>query len=294
MRDEGAGGLERRAGRLGDEVDEGLADAERAHGAPVWSPPLTTEHLDELDGQPVFWRSAPGADVLYVHGVPTNSDLWLPLLERTGGLAVDLPGFGRTTKRGDLDFTIDGYGRWLDRFAEHVGLGDFRLVVHDWGGLALAWAARRAEAVERVAIIDAVPLLPGYRWHRVARAWRTPVVGEIAIGLTTRLAMRRVLPPEIAELAWPYFDQGTQRAILRLYRSADPVVLAAAGARLGELRGPALVVWGEEDPYLPARFADAYAAALGGEAEVLKVAGGGHWSWRERGDVLDRVARFVA
>jgi len=139
-----------------------------------------------------------------------------------------------------------------------------------------------------------VPLLPGYRWHRVARAWRTPALGEIAIGLTTRFALRRVLPPAIAELAWPHFDQGTQRAILRLYRSADPDVLAFAGNGLGDLRGPALVVWGEEDPYLPPRFADAYAAALGGEAEVVRLPGAGHWDWRERGDVLDRVARFVA
>jgi pimeloyl-ACP methyl ester carboxylesterase len=281
---------------LADEVDEGVADAEGAHGAEVWSPPVpSTEHRDELDGEPLFWRSAPGGatPVLYVHGVPTSSDLWEPLLERTGGAAPDLPGFGRSTKRGDLDFTIDGYGRWLDRFADHAGLERCALVVHDWGGLALAWAARRAERIERVVIIDAVPLLPGYRWHRVARAWRTPLVGEMAMGLTTRFALRRALPPEIAEIAWPGFDQGTQRAILRLYRSADPDVLAAAGARLGELRAPALVVWGDDDPYLPPHFADAYADALGGEAEVLQLPGAGHWTWRERPEVLDRIAGFL-
>jgi pimeloyl-ACP methyl ester carboxylesterase len=254
---------------------------------------MSTEHRDHLDGEPVFWRSAPGADVLYVHGVPTNSDLWTPLLDRVGGVAPDLPGFGRTTKRGDLDFTIDGYGRWLDRFAQHARLERFSLVVHDWGGLALAWAARNAARVERVVVIDAVPLLPGYRWHPVARAWRTPLVGEVAMGLTTRFALRRALPRDVAELAWPHFDQGTQRAILRLYRGADPAVLQAAGSDLGGLRAPALVVWGEEDPYLPMRFADAYAAALGGPAEVLLVPGGGHWAWRERADVLARIAVFL-
>jgi pimeloyl-ACP methyl ester carboxylesterase len=120
------------------------------------------------------------------------------------------------------------------------------------------------------------------------------VLGEIAVGLTTRFAMRRALGDELAELAWPAFDQGTQRAILRLYRSADPEVLAAAGAGLGALRAPALVVWGEADPYLPARFADAYAAALGGPAEVLRLPGAGHWDWRAREDVLDRIAAFLS
>ena len=252
-----------------------------------------TEHRDTLDGEPVFWRSAPGANVLYVHGVPDSSDLWAPLLDRVGGVAPDLPGFGRTTKRGDLDFTIEGYGRWLDRFTEHAGLDRVSLVVHDWGGLALAWAARQPERIERVVVIDSVPLLRGYRWHRVARAWRTPLLGEVAIGLSTRWAFRRTLPRDLADAEWEHFDQGTQRAILRLYRSADPDVLVAAGARLHELTAPALVVWGDEDPYLPLRFADDYAAALGGPADVLRVAGGGHWSWREREDVLDRIAAFL-
>src|SRR4051794_14720326 len=204
---------------------------------------MPSEHHDTLDGEPVFWRCVPGADVLYVHGVPTNSDLWEPFLERTGGIAVDLPGFGRTTKRGDFDFTIDGYGHWLDRFAEHAGLDRFALVVEDWGALALPWAARRAHDVDRLVLVDAVPLLPGYRWHTIARIWRRRGAGELAMGLTTRYAARRLAPREIADLAWPHFDQGTQRAILRLYRSADPDVLAAAGQNLHQLQAPALIAW---------------------------------------------------
>ena len=252
------------------------------------------EHHDTLDGEPVFWRSTGRDDVLYVHGVPTNSDLWLPFLDPIGGIAPDLPGFGRTTKRGDLDFTIAGYGRWLDRFAEHAGLGRFSLVTHDWDGLALAWAARRPEQIERIVIMDSVPLLPGYRWHRVARAWRTRGLGEVAMGLTTRFGIRRALPRPIADLVWPYFDQGTQRAILRLYRSADPEVLAAAGSDLGRLTAPALILWGDEDPYLPGRFADDYANALGGPAEVEHLAGAGHWLWHDRPDALERVATFLS
>ena len=95
----------------------------------------------------------------------------------------------------------------------------------------------------------------------------------------TKLALREGTSVRGAELdafadsIMEHFDQGTQRAILRLYRSAPPDVLEAAGARLNALTCPALVVWGDRDPYLPARFADAYAAALGGDAEVLHLPG---------------------
>ena len=77
---------------------------------------------------PLFWRSAPvaaGAErptPVYLHGVPTTSDDWLPFLERTGGLAPDLPGFGRSGKPGYLDYTIDEYDRFLERFLDDRGL----------------------------------------------------------------------------------------------------------------------------------------------------------------------------
>jgi pimeloyl-ACP methyl ester carboxylesterase len=89
-----------------------------------------------------------------------------------------------------------------------------------------------------------------------------------------------------------HFDQGTQRAILRLYRSSPPDVLAAAGARLGEIGAPALFVWGTRDPYIPARFAQAYAKALGG-AELMTLDDAGHWPWLDRPEVIDRVVEFV-
>ena len=256
--------------------------------------PEATEHLATLWDQPVFWRSAPGGrpPVLFLHGVPTSSDLWLPFLERAGGLAPDLPGFGRTSKRGDGDYTMGGLARFVEAFLEIVGVDRVRLVVHDWGAAGLLWAQRAPDRVDRLVVIDAVPLLPGYRWHRLARAWRAPGVGELLMGATTRWALRRALPAPLAESAWRHFDYGTQRAILRLYRSSPEDELARAGRELNRVGCPALVVWGERDPYVPVRFADAYAAALG-DAHVERLPGAGHWPWYDHPDVVDRVAAFV-
>jgi pimeloyl-ACP methyl ester carboxylesterase len=262
-------------------------------------------HTADLDGQPVFWRTAPGDEppVLYVHGVPTSSDIWLPFLERTGGIAPDLQGFGRSGKRGDLDYTIAGFDRWLERFLAFVGVDRIRLVVQDWGVVALAFAQRFPERVERVVVIDGVPLLPGYRWHPIARIWRTRGLGELLMGSINRATLRLIgrtarvaTGSELDQLVqWiaPHFDQGTQRAILRFYRSSPPEALARAGERLGELACPALVVWGDLDPFCPARFADQYAAALGG-ADVLHLPDASHWPWLQRPDVVERVAEFLS
>ncbi len=246
----------------------------------------------------MFWRSAPvpdgGPPPLYVHGVPSNSDLWTPFLERTGGIAVDLPGFGRSGKRGDLDYSIPGYTRFLHSFLELVEVDEVRLVMEDWGAAALGWAQEEPERVARLVLIDTVPLLGGHRWHRIARAWRTPFVGELAMGFSIKLVLRRLLPAELVDSVAAHFDQGTQRAMLRLYRWADPERLAEAGAHLGGLRAPALVLWGEDDPYIPVRFAHGYAAVLGGDVELDIRPGHGHWPWTTDPTVIDRVAAFLA
>lgn len=264
------------------------------------------ERRAEIGGIEVFWREAPpadgGAPIVYVHGVPTNSDDWLPFLERTGGLAIDLPGFGRSGKPSDFPYGIEGYAGYLDAWLAEAGVDNYRLVIHDWGAVALALAQHAPERVERLVVINGVPFLPGYRWHPVARAWRTPLVGELAMGFTFRRNLRRGLrgtmpaenpPEEFVDSIWSHFDHGTQRAILKLYRSAPPDVLAAAGEKLNTVKAPALVVWGDPDPYLPTEFAERYADALGGPAETEIIEGGRHWPWVGRQESVDLVASFL-
>jgi pimeloyl-ACP methyl ester carboxylesterase len=251
------------------------------------------ERRGQVAGLEVAWRQAGDAPILYLHGVPTASWDWEPFLAHTGGVAPDLPGFGSSAKPGSFDYSIAGYDRFLEAFCDEAGLERFSLVMHDWGVVGLALAQRLPERIDRLVLTACVPLMPGYRWHRVARAWRTPVVGELTMGFTTRRVFRRGLPPEIAERAYDDFDHGTQRAILKLYRSASPEALARAGEGLGRLRVPALVLWPTRDPYIGAEFGRRYADALGGEVDLEPVEAG-HWPWLERPETIDRIAAFVA
>jgi pimeloyl-ACP methyl ester carboxylesterase len=254
------------------------------------------EHRAEVAGVQTFWRQAGDARILYVHGNPNNSDVWVPFLERTGGAAMDLPGFGRSAKPGHFTYSIAGYGDWLDAFRGHLGWDAYRLFAHDWGVVGLAMAQREPQRVERLVLSDVVPFLPGYRWHRFARIWRTPVLGELFQGTTTKWALKRFLPgmpDDFIDSIWEHYDHGTQRAVLKLYRSAPAESLPEAGRRLGEIVAPALVLWGADDPYLPARFATDYVEALGGPAEAEIVERANHWPWIDRPELVERVAVFL-
>jgi pimeloyl-ACP methyl ester carboxylesterase len=104
------------------------------------------EQTLELEVGPVFVRRAepPGPfapPALFLHTVPTSSDDLLALLERCGGVAPDLPGFGRSSKAGHLDYTPSGQADFIAALLEALELERVSLVAHGWGaagGLAFA------------------------------------------------------------------------------------------------------------------------------------------------------------
>jgi pimeloyl-ACP methyl ester carboxylesterase len=240
-----------------------------------------------------------------VHGVPTSSDDWLAFLARTGGIAPDLIGFGRSGKAGNLDYSVGGISDFLARLLAALDVGLVRLVVHDWGApIGLAFAQRNPDRVERIVVIDGVPMFPSdaVHWHLAARLWERPLIGELAMGAIPKWLLARILrnggthreawTSERVDAIWDQFDQGTQRAILRLTRSATLDELAAAGSGLATLHGPALVIWGAADPWLEPSIGAVYAEVLP-DATLEQVPDAGHWPWMDQPQVVDRVATFL-
>jgi pimeloyl-ACP methyl ester carboxylesterase len=228
-------------------------------------------HTIELAGSPVFYRAAPiqGTPTLYLHGVPASSDDWIAFLERTGGVAPDLPGFGRTGKGGHLDFSLGGQAEFLERLLAHLGLATVNLVAHDWGAaIGEAFVQRDPTRVNTMVLISPFPGL-----QSLARWWRRPLLGEFVMGATTKRRLTRelrkggALSGDRLDAIWEQFDQGTQRAILRLYRSAPEWAGTHGGA--GEEVGGS-------DPWRPP-----------GHKPTSERAG--HWPWLEDPAVIERV-----
>jgi pimeloyl-ACP methyl ester carboxylesterase len=88
---------------------------------------------------------------------------------------------------------------------------------------------------------------------------------------------------------WEQFDQGTQRAILRLHRSAAASELEPI---LPRLEAPVLIVWGERDPWFGPELAGAYASRL--PRATLERVDAGHWPWLDRPALVERLAELLA
>ena len=228
--------------------------------------------------------------VVFLHGNPGSGADWEALLAAVGprrrAVAWDAPGFGEASAPAGFPQTVEAHAAFVGRALDALGIERAHLVAHDFGGpWGLTWAASDPHRFAS-AVLLGTGALPGYRWHALARLWRTPVAGELFMATTTRPGFRlllrrgnpRGLPRTFLDRMYADFDGDTRRAVLRLYRSvADP---ATAGERLAAalrpLDRPALVIWGRHDPYLPVALAERQRDAFP-RADVRVLDLSGHW-----------------
>jgi pimeloyl-ACP methyl ester carboxylesterase len=239
--------------------------------------------------------------VVFVHGNPGPADDWRDLLTRAGELgraiAPDMPGYGRAGKPKDFRYSVDGYAEYLAALLDQLGITRAHIVAHDFGGpWALAWAARHPGALASATLINSGVAID-YRWHRYARIWRTPVLGEVSMATASRPGFRMLLGRENPRLTRDQIDRiydasrpwATKRAVLKLYRATPAAALAAPAAALRPLDRPALVIWGSQDAYVPREQAERQRQAFP-SAQVELLDGHGHWVMLED---PERVASLV-
>jgi pimeloyl-ACP methyl ester carboxylesterase len=230
--------------------------------------------------------------VVFVHGNPGPKEDWQDLLQRTGdfvrAVAPDMPGYGAADKPAGFDYSSDGYARHLAGILDQLGIRKVHLVMHDFGGAwGLVWAVQHPDVFASATLINTGVLLD-YRWHRLARIWRTPGVGELFMASTNKRAFRmllshdnpRLLPSAVdgiyeASRGWP-----TKRAVLKLYRATPASAMGALREPMRELDRPALVVWGTDDVYIPWKQADRQRESFP-SARVELLEGLGHWPFLE-------------
>jgi len=243
-------------------------------------------------GSPVIEAGPEGEReaVLFVHGNPGSRTDWTALVSAVGALgravALDMPGFGQADKPRRLPYEVPSYARFLQGAMAQLGIEHAHLVLHDFGGpFGLMWGLEHPESWASVVLIN-VGVLPGYRWHTMARCWRTPVLGELMNAWIPRWAWRRAmqsqnpkgLPPAFVDKMHHDFDRSTRRAVLALYRATDdPARLASElGPQLAALHKPALVVWGGKDPYASVQYAERQREFFDVEDLVI-LPDSGHW-----------------
>lgn len=201
---------------------------------------------------------------LLIHGIPDTMTLWSDTVERLRGkrraILVDLPGFGASPPPPHT------FG-WSMASRANLCAGILNalevtkpvaLIAHDAGGtFGAAFCAAYPERVER-ALFVVTTIHPEQTWHRAARLYRTPVVGELVMALASskriKSSLRRFsgggLSDQYLDDVVAAISPSTKRAILAFYRATSPSTMVGWQRDLENAlsRKPVRVVWGAENP----------------------------------------------
>ncbi len=278
--------------------------------------PVATRDLD-IDGITVAYSDSGRGDktLLFIHGLNSYIPEWqanLPALaEHYRVVAVDLPGYGRSSKR-NYRYSMDFFARVVERVIERLDLRHVTLVGHSMGGqIAMTHALLfpgRAESLVLIAPAGFETFTPGERAFILDQLDKNlvklspPEVIWAGLGSTVAGDIPKeaefIYRDRVQIIGGPDFD-GFCYAVVR---SMAAMARGPVFDRLPSIHVPVLVIYGTDDRLIPnpllhggstRSIAEAGVRRLP-HARLVMVPGAGHFVNLERPDVVNReVVAFV-
>lgn len=253
-----------------------------------------------------------GPAVVLLHGLGGFAESWrhtvAALAPRATVYAVDLPGFGRSTKpRGP--FRLVNFAQAVHGFVEAAGLGQVSLVGHSLGAaVAVTYALTHPARVERIAVVGG--LMPGfpYEFAMAARAAALPVIGELlalcgcakAFKASIARCFASPMPAEVDFLVDTHYAERASAEARACFLGTLRDIRADLGEHreayrraLATLDLPILMIHGRQDGVVPPGHCAAAATGLK-RAGLRWVDRCGHFPHIEHADVVNAwLAEFL-
>lgn len=256
-----------------------------------------------------------GPVVLMLHGNPTWSFYYRNLLDElvAAGFRCIVPdhiGCGLSDKPKDYEYTLKRRIDDVARLVDHLGLTDFSLVVHDWGGaIGCGLAGRRPEALQKLVLLNTA----AYRSKRIPlRIWmvKIPLIGQAIIrglngfaGPAATMSVKKPLSPTVKRgFLWPYRNWADRIAIWNFVKDIPVDASHRSYAELTEVEAglerlttkPVQIVWGGRDfcfnDYFYERWREIFP-----DARPIYHEDCGHYILEDGGaEVMEEIASFLS
>ncbi|MGV8997708.1 MAG: alpha/beta fold hydrolase [Parvibaculaceae bacterium] len=209
-----------------------------------------------------------GPVLVLVHGSNASLHTWEPWAKILGAkyrvVTMDMPGHGLTGGTPDDDYSREGMVKFTHEVVVKLGLKSYAIGGNSMGGgVAAAYAEEYPKEVTALILVDAAGLPrvanPNEKVPLGFRIARWPVVNQLMKYLAPRSiyeeGVRKVFVDQSKvtdDMIQRYYDlnlyQGNRRATgMRFAMPYDTKV----ADRLGEIRAPTLILWGDKDGLIP-------------------------------------------
>ena len=268
-------------------------------------------NIENVNGTDVHYLSAgTGETILLIHGWPTSSFLWrniIPELSKNNHvIAIDLPGFGKSSKKLQDSYSFNYYEKILDDFLTQLNIEKAHLVVHDLGGpLGLMWAVKHSEKVKSLVLLNtlvypefswAVKLfmlasyLPGVKNYLTSEKG---IVAAIRLGVFDKSKLNREVLTNYHE---PFQTVEDRKVLLKTIQRLNPKGFNTIAEKLPEFKVPLRLIYGENDKILPdvAKTMERVKSDLP-QAELFRIPNCGHFLQEDEPEkVAELLAKFYA
>ncbi len=191
--------------------------------------------------------------IVFVHGFISTRRWWLPTIERLSkdvyhAFAIDLRAAGLSDQI-ETGHTLSQYADDLHQFVEALGLPKFTLVGHSMGSqIAMQYALNHQDRLKALVLVDPVAA-SGNKLSPDIIAWCKTVQGQ-AEGQRLIVLGAFATPP-----TGEYLEKLVEDAVAwgaPIYNATlDEMVRFNVVDRLGEIKAPTLVTWGDKDASVP-------------------------------------------
>lgn len=251
---------------------------------------LERQYIDLDCGRVAYLRHGNGPTLLLVHGIPTSSRLWEPLLGMLGEhydcIVPDLLGLGRSAPKADTDLSSPGQATMLSQLLDGLGIDQTYAVFHDQGGShGQQFLKRYGARVKAVVFTDVVcydnwlvPMISITVW--LARHRLIPLLASIGLlqFILKRHSLQQTIvrgrfPAALAEDWFAALSQGGQlrRDWIRYVIAQSPHWTLDAIPTLQSWTKPARVIWAAEDCFLPPSWGVRLAHDIPGSPDDVKL-----------------------
>lgn len=252
--------------------------------------------------------------LLFLHGNPTWSFIWrkaiLALRDRFRCVAVDHVGMGLSDRPYPWTYTLPAHADNVERLLDHLGIGRFVVVAHDWGGMiGMTVATRRPEAYAGGVVMNTAAFLgklpPSIATVRIPFFGKAAVLGfnAFARAAVVRCVAHKEKMPRLIKDAYlaPYQTPRDRIATLKFVedvpqRDSHPTweVVLDTDKKLKQLKDrPMLVLWGEKDWCFTPLFREAWLRRFP-DAEVEVYEDASHYVFEDADErVVAAMERFL-
>ncbi|MBI3507531.1 MAG: alpha/beta hydrolase [Proteobacteria bacterium] len=272
-------------------------------GQPNWVPkiPGARSEVTQVAGvRTHVVRAGSGQPIILLHGLGGSSYSWRFLVPELAPhfevFAPDLPGFGRSEKPADFDYSLRGMHAWLLEFMATHEIERACVVANSFGTLVSLYAAMETpRRITRMALL-AAPAFPESRPIFVS-TFSAPLFGPVCEWLLGVVPIRwivktvygnheQITGDVLAEYGAPLRTASGRHAVAQVLRNVVPPDWRTRVERYAALRQPTIVFGGEKDPLIPPRCAERLARTVA-NGRWVAVPGAGHVPHEDRPDLVN-------